>query len=162
MRRINAPKSTIKHYKEIELSVDVVSLNDVPFLVSTPENIHCGTGVALPNMKCMSLELELKNVARSFAVISFQVIVICVDIQFKVLKHRNLFGVETNAASRDEHVPKIERRHRVIKERARCYCAMLPCNYFPRMMVTNLVKIIMFHINAFAWRKGVSQTLKPQ
>ena len=56
--------------------------------------------------------------------------------------------------SRGEYISKVERFHEVIKERCRCYFAMLPFDNLPRMMVVHLMKTVMFCINAFAWLKG--------
>ena len=74
----------------------------------------------------------------------FKIAVIEVDMKFKALRDQNLIGVPINVVARDEHVPKIERWHRVIKERARCYCAMLPYENLPRMMVIHLMKTAVF------------------
>ena len=69
---------------------------------------------------------------------------IVVDTQFESLKDRNLLGIAVNVVSTEEHVSKVERWNRVIKERGRCYCEMLP-----RMMAVHLMKTIVFYINDF-------------
>ena len=84
-----------------------------------------------------------------------------IDMQFKPLKDRNRVGVAFNLVSKEEHVATIERYHRVIKERCRCYCAMLPFKYLPRQMVVGFMKTVVFYINSFAWIDGVSSVLPP-
>ena len=83
------------------------------------------------------------------------------DIQFKCVKDRNQLGVMINLVSRGEHVKLIERYHRLIEERCRCYYAMLPYDSLPRMMVVHLLITVVFYINAFVWQDGVSKILSP-
>ena len=80
-------------------------------------------------------------------------------MKFKALKDRNLFCVAINTVSRDEHEKKIERCHRMIKNRSRCCCAMVPFDFLPRMMLMNLLKTVVFCINVFMWKKGVYKTM---
>ena len=48
-------------------------------------------------------------------------------------------GINPNFATRNEHVPKIERQHRVIKERARVCRHTLPLKVLPRLMLVEMV-----------------------
>ena len=91
----------------------------------------------------------------------FYVTVICLDLQFKPVKDRKNLDVPINLVSKAEHVSKIERFHRVLKERARCYYAMLPFSTLPRMMAVHLMIAACFCTNSFAWLKGVSQVIPP-
>ena len=69
---------------------------------------------------------------------------------------------EVNVVGKEEHVPEIERYHRTIKERMRCYYAMLPfLPYLPRMMVIHMLMTVVFYMNAFVWDQGVSEHLPP-
>merc|ERR1712157_208035 len=87
----------------------------------------------------------------------FNVVMIHVDNQFKVLKDRKKLGVAVNVVGRGEHVPEIERVNRVIKERCRCYFAMVPFKSLPRIMVIHLMMTVVFYLNAFVWQPGVSR-----
>ena len=57
----------MKFYKNSELSADVVFVNDVSFVASVSENSHYGTIRAVNNLRCASLEIELKTIIRSHA-----------------------------------------------------------------------------------------------
>ena len=57
----------MKFSKDVELEADDIHVNCVPFLTTMSSNIHHGTIAALNNLKCASLEFELKNVVRSHA-----------------------------------------------------------------------------------------------
>ena len=81
------------------------------------------------------------------------------DMEFKSTKYSNFLDVSVNIVNRGEHVKRIERFYRLIEERARCYYAILPLNYLPRMMVIHLLIIVVFYINAFSWTKWLSKVL---
>ena len=84
-----------------------------------------------------------------------------VDIQFKCLKDRKNIAAMMNVVSKEKHVVDIERYHRVIKERAHYYYAILPFDTLPRMIVVQLLNTVVFYLNAFVLRKGVSNALSP-
>ena len=155
------PTTILDYYKNVELSVDVMHVNQVPLLVSVSKNIHYGTIKALNSMKIPIMEEEIKRVIRMYAVRGFHVEYVLVDIQFKAIKDRGQLSATVNVVAKGEHVPEIERFNRVIKERTRCYYAMLPFDVLPRIMIIHLLVTVMFYINAFVWRKGVSQFLSP-
>ena len=98
----------MKFYKNIELSADVIYINNMLFIISISNNIHYRIISAIANLKCSLLESELQSVVRSYAIRSFKIILIGVDIQFKTLKDQNLVGIPINIVARDKYVPKIE------------------------------------------------------
>jgi hypothetical protein len=155
------PTTVLDYYKDVELSIDVMHVNKVPFLVSISEHIHFGTITALDSMKIPVLEDDIKKIIRLYSVRGFHIKYILVDIQFKAIKDRGLLDAIVNVVGKGEHAPMIERFIRVIKERCRCYYAMLPFDDIPRIMIIHLLKTVMFYINAFIWKKGVSPFLSP-
>ena len=160
-QKIDVPRSIMKFYKDAELKADVMRVNDVTFLTTMSSDIHYGTIEVLKTLKCASLEFELKNVVISHAVKGFRIAIIVVDTHFKSLKDRNLLGVVVNVVSKEEHASKDEHGYRVITEREHCHCAILSFDYLPRMMVVHLMKKIVFYVNAFVWKRGVSQIMPP-
>ena len=160
-RIVEVPSTIMEYYRDVELSVDVMHVNRVPFLVTLSKSIHYATVNALDNMKISTLEKTISTVFKIYAIRGFNVTTIHVDIQFKAMKDRKRISPAVNVVSKDEHVPEIERMIRVIKERARCYYAMLPYKRIPRMMIIQLMTTVIFYVNAFVWRQGVSQFLSP-
>ena len=67
------PTSIFDYYKNFVLSVDVLFVNQIPFLASISKNIHYGTVKALDPMKIPVLEDEIKRVIRMYAVRGFHV-----------------------------------------------------------------------------------------
>ena len=96
MQRIDISQSIIKFYENVELLVDVILLNDIPFVITILENIYYRTVNTVNNMKCILLEFELQNIVRSYSIRWFRIIVLIVDIQLKVLKDRNMIEVLVN------------------------------------------------------------------
>ena len=54
------PSSILEYYRDVELSVDVMHVNRLPFLVSISKKIHYSTVDALDNMKTVTMESALK------------------------------------------------------------------------------------------------------
>ena len=121
---VKLPPATLTHYSNVQLAADVMCVNDVPFLTSMSNHLHHGSSSAVDNLKTPTLEEGLRNIIRCYNVRGFSISIIFVDIQFKFLKDRNVLGVTINVVSRGEQVKQIERFHRLIEERCRCYCAM--------------------------------------
>ena len=161
---VELPPTIMEYYKNVELSVDVLHVNRLPFLTSVSKNIHYSTINALDNMKIPTMENVIEKLIRSYSVRGFRIVAVHVDIQFKAIRDRNILGPSINVVSRGEHVPEIERMIRVQKERSRCYYSMLSkvgIYCLPRIMVMHLMRTVNFYINAFVWRRGVSQVLPP-
>jgi hypothetical protein len=55
--------------------------------------------------------------------------------------------VNVNITAKEEHVPEIERQHRVIKERARAIIQTLPYKSMPKKMRIALIQNIIFWLN---------------
>jgi hypothetical protein len=160
---IPVPTRILDYYNSVTLSVDIMHVNKVPLLIRVSYHIHYGTIKALDSMKIPVLEQEIiGRVIKLYAVRGFHVKFILVDIQFKPIKDRAILPVHVNVVGKGEHVPPaIERFIQVIKERCRCYYAMLPFDVLPRIMVVDLLTTVMFYINVFVWKQGVSQYLSP-
>ena len=71
-------------------------------------------------------------------------------------------GVSLNIASASEHVPEIERQHRVIKERARSCHHYLPFKMIPKLMITEMIYNCVLWINTFPPKGGVSASISPR
>ena len=116
----------------------------------------------LPSMKIPIMEEAVEGIVKSYAVRGFLVKFIFVDLQFKATKDRgNIEGAIINIVSRDKHVEDIEQYIRVLKEKARCYWAMLPFEKIPKRMVVHILLTVSFYVNAFAPKSGISDHMSP-
>jgi hypothetical protein len=65
-------------------------------------------------------------------------------------------------AAKGDHVPEIERRIRVIKERCRALRHSLPFNKIPMIITMYMVLHAVRMLNFFPQKTGVSETLSPK
>jgi hypothetical protein len=71
-------------------------------------------------------------------------------------------GHMINLASAKEHVPEIERRIRVVKERCRATRHSLPFERIPKLMTIHIVLNVVKMLSFFSTKGGVSDTLSPK
>jgi hypothetical protein len=71
-------------------------------------------------------------------------------------------GPRVNLTSASEHVPEIERRIRVVKERARSSRHNLPFNRIPKLLTIHIVFIAVKLLNHFPPKGGISDTVSPK
>jgi hypothetical protein len=71
-------------------------------------------------------------------------------------------GININTTAAKEHVPEIERRIRVIKERGRALLNTLPFNQMPQVILIELIYHVVLWLNAFPSKSGISETLSPR
>jgi hypothetical protein len=71
-------------------------------------------------------------------------------------------GPQVNLASANEHVPEIERRIRVVKERARSIRHSLPFNQIPRLLLIHIVFNAVKLLNHFPPKGEISATISPK
>jgi hypothetical protein len=67
-----------------------------------------------------------------------------------------------NLASANEHVPDIEWRIRVVKERCRATRHSLPFETIPKITSIHIVLNVVKLINCFSTKGGISDTLSPK
>ena len=71
-------------------------------------------------------------------------------------------GPYVNLTSANEHVPDIERRIRVVKERSCATRHGLPFQRIPQLMVTHMVLLVVKMLNYFPPKGGVSTHISPK
>ncbi len=71
-------------------------------------------------------------------------------------------GLNINTTAAKEHVPEIERRIRLIKERGRGILNTLPFKKMPQIILMELVYHVVLWLNAFPSRSGISEILSPR
>jgi len=71
-------------------------------------------------------------------------------------------GPMVNLASHNEHVPEIERRIRVVKERCRATRHSLPFQRMPKLLTIHIVFHAVKLLNFFPTKGGISDTLSPK
>jgi hypothetical protein len=83
------------------------------------------------------------------------------DVEFEKLRTL-LPHVALNITAAREHVGKIERKIRVIKERARGTFNTLPYKKLPKIMVVELLHFCVMWMNSFPAKSGISKKWSPR
>jgi hypothetical protein len=111
-------KNFIQLHKHMILVADVMFVNGLPFLVTSSRGIRLVTIKHLPSQTAKCLVHTLEQVFRIYGSARFVVQTTMMDMEFDMLKNL-LPHVALNTMAAREHVGKIKRKIRVIKERAR-------------------------------------------
>ena len=71
-------------------------------------------------------------------------------------------GITLNVASRNEHIPEVERYIRTIKERVRAIASVLPFKKYPPRLIAEMVYNVVFWLNTFPHKDSVHTTISPR
>ena len=117
---VAVPHAIFEGNRNVTLSVDVMFVNRIPFLTSISRHLKFKTSETLNNLTTNQLVQCVTNVKALYTKRGFNVTTALMDGEFFPMRTALLnMGVSLNTASASEHVPEIERQHRVIKERSR-------------------------------------------
>lgn len=160
---IFVPPELIQIHKNVLLTIDVMFVNSHPFFVSISRNIKFTTIQALPNRTHDSLMIALKAILGIYNKAGFHIQTVLADGEFEHLRPACVdAGIHLNTTSANEHVIDIERQIRVLKERARAIWTSLPFRSWPKRMIYELMAFVVFWLNSFPNRNGISKTLSPR
>ena len=162
---IKVPKELIKLHKDVYLTADIFFVNKIPFFLTHSRKISFTAVNHLANRTISQIFSAFKNIYVYYLQRGFRITTVSADGEFGPLQ--NLIeampgGPSVNLASANEHVPEIERRIRVVKERCRASRHSLPFQQIPAIMVIHMVFICVKMLNFFPPRGGVSDTMSPK
>ena len=89
----------------------------------------------------------------------FTVSIINADNEFQKLENRVSAHLEICATR--QHIHRIERDVRSVKDRTRCFWVPLPFKKAPKLMVDECLIMVISCLNDFPSKNGISQTLSP-
>ena len=159
---VAVPHAIFKGYRNVTLSVDVMFVNRIPFLTSISRHLKFITAETLHNRTTIQLVQCVKNAKALYTKRGFNVATAIMDGELVPMRTALLnMGVSLNTASASEHVPEIERKNRVVKERARACHHSLPFKTIPRIMIKEMIYNCVLWINAFPPKVGVSASISP-
>jgi hypothetical protein len=160
---VQLPRIILEQYWVVVPSADVMFANKVPFLVSQSRGLNLITAEFLPSRTAKSLAARVDQIRQMYARGGFSVgtILILMDNEFEKLKPL-VPGLNINTNAAKEHVPEIECRIRLIKERGRGILNTLPFKKMPQLILIELVYHVVLWLNAFPSRSGISETLSPR
>jgi hypothetical protein len=153
------PIEIMEIYREVTIAIDITFVNKVPFFVTIACGIKFGTIEALANRQIPTVRDCLKKVIRLYVARGFIVTTILADNEFEPLRQ---WYPRLNTCAADEHVPKVERYIRTVKDRTRCTYRMLPFRHLPRLVLVHLMRNAVFWLNAFPHEDDATQKYSPR
>ena len=113
----------------------------------------------LSNRKIPTIFKALRAMHNYYLQRGFQIVFVKGDGEFKPLEaliESELYGgPKMNLTSANEHVPEIERKIRVIKERVRAIVYSIPVNATPALVITHAVLFVTKALNLFPVKGGI-------
>jgi hypothetical protein len=122
---VEIPRDFVELHKHVTLVADVMFVTGLPFLVTSSRGISLVMIEYLPLQTVNRLLHTLDRVVQIYSKAGFVVQTALMDMEFEKLRDK-MPRVVINTTAAREHVGEIERKIRVIKERARGTINMLP------------------------------------
>ncbi len=156
---IEIPKKIRELHKDVTLAIDIFCVNKIPFFITYSLVICFLSVMHLSNRKTLTIFDALKSMCSYYFQQGFQIVFIKGDGEFAPLEvwMATVFGVpKLNLASANEHVPEIERKIRVIKERVRAVIYSIPFNSLPARMLVHAILFVTKQLNLSPVKGGLS------
>jgi hypothetical protein len=154
----------MKLHKEVFLTTDIFFIKKIPFFLKLSRKI-CFTAVNhLADPTVPQIFKAFKEMYQYYLQHGFHIKTMHTDGEFAPLKpliESMPGGPMVNLASANKHVPEIERRIRVVKERCGATRQRLPFERIPKLMTIHIVLNVVKLLNFFPNKGGVSDTLSP-
>jgi len=137
-----------KKHGDVTLAMDIMYINEIPFVMTTSWAIHFGTAELIKNKKISTIMIAIKQVIEAYKARGLQVRHILADGKFEhAQKHTEQMGIMLNITSHDEHVPEIKRFIRMVKERVWAIVNTLPFEQYPNRLIMETVYNTIFWLN---------------
>jgi len=144
--------------------MDVVHVNEMPFLTSITRALHCRTTLFLKTRTAKDMHATLDEALRLYNTEGFVINKIYCDNEFRTLMDdvKDDLHVDMDCAVPGGHAPEAERNNRTIKERARATFHRLPYKALPKPIMKVLVMEMARKLNFFPNRHGISNHCSPR
>jgi len=162
---VKVPTELLRLHKEVFLTIDIIFVNKIPFFLTLSRKICFTTVNHLANRTVAEIFKAFKEIYQYYLQRGFRITTVHADGEFEpvaALITSMPGGPAVNLASANEHVPEIERRARVVKERCRASRHDLPFKRIPKLLTIWLVFNVVKLLNFFPPKGGISDTLSPK
>jgi hypothetical protein len=157
---VQTPRALLEQHQRVTLAVDVMFMNELPFLVSVSRGLNLVTAEYTPSCTAKQLAADITKGVDLYLCGGFHVGTVLTDNEFKKLRNLMLIFIVTTTATK-EHVPEVERCIRLIKEQGRGILNTLLFKRMPQVILIELIYHIMLWLNTFPTKKRVSEMLSP-
>ena len=161
---VEIPRELIEAQQGITLYVDVMWVDEVPFLTTLSKNLRFITVKFLPNRKAETLEAACKATFAKYNTAGFYIREFHADPEFLCIQE-NLEKeppLKVTIVPSRAHLPVLDRMIRTIKERYRALFHRLPYSMWPKLMIIHAVTNAVKWLNTFPPKGGISTTYSPR
>ena len=119
--QIAIPPELYERRSELELCIDIMFVNEMPFLTTITRALYYRTALFLPTRKHQDLYTSLDEVLRMYNHNGFTISKIFCDGEFRPIMDpvKDEMNIDMRYSAAQAHVPEAERNNRTIKERIR-------------------------------------------
>lgn len=162
---LKIPRDIFNLCKEVILYADLFFVNKIPFFITLSERLDFTAGYHLGNRTVAEIFKAFVAIYKFYLQRGLRIVTVHADGEFAPLQekvHDMPNGPRFNLASRNEHVHKIERRIRVVKERSRSTRHGLPYPKLPKLVIIYMVLAVIRMLTYFPTKGGISEIWSPQ
>ncbi|KAG7348409.1 hypothetical protein IV203_017114 [Nitzschia inconspicua] len=162
---IEIPKELVAAQHDVDMSIDTLFVNSMPFLATISHSIKYRTCHFVPSRRMVDYRSVLAKVVMLYLNAGFKIKMIHADSEYKAVLEEFKEGstkIPYNLATANEHVPQAERNICDIKERVRATYHSLPFKAIPKLFIKELVMETANKLNFFPPKNGVSQYYSPR
>jgi len=99
----------LDEYGDVTLAIDIMYINEMPFMLTTSQAIHFSTAEMMKNETKSTIIKLIQQIINTFQSRGFRVKQILRDQQFECSRnHMELQGINVNITGRDNHVQRTE------------------------------------------------------
>jgi len=162
--QVAIPKELYEHRDQVELCIDIMFVNNMPYFTSISRDIYYRTANRMPSRTADSLYQAVDEVFRVYNSNKFTVSTVYSDNEWKPIfdEVKDNLGVTMIYSSAQAHVPEAERNNRTIKERIRATFHRLPYKALPHVIMQYLVSESARKLNYFPNKHGISKYFSPR
>jgi hypothetical protein len=173
IERVPLPPIILKTHPSDDLDIDFLYVQGAPYLLMKSAKIKFHATQAFNRISKRTKKTlrttykrgpqdiinGIEKVLTVFRTRGFQVNLINADNEFQKLEHKVSAHVEICAAG--QHIPRIERGIRFLKDRTRCFWVSLPYKKVPKLMIDECLTMVTTCLNDFPSKNGISTTMSP-
>ena len=162
--QLKIPRDIMNMCKEVLMYADIFFVNKIPFLITLSAKLDFTAGYHLANRTVNNIFKAFLSVYKFYLRRGFRIVTVRADGEFAPLQEKiNEMpnGPRVNLTNKNEHVPQIERRIKVVKERVRAAKHGMPFSHLPKLLVIHTVLTAIRMLTFFPTKGGISEVWSP-
>ena len=162
--QIAIPEQLYEARSDLELCIDIMFVNNMPFFTTISRALYYRTAQFLPTRTTPDLYKAIDQVLRLYNSNGFHVSKVYCDNEWKPIMDpvKDDMNLDMEYSAPQAHVPEAERNNRTLKERTRAAYHRLPYAALPKAMMKVLVSEMARKLNYFPNKHGISQHYSPR